>query len=97
MRYIYECDMHGNFLVERSIHAPSTKVEPCPLCQRESARRYEAVAIHYKAQGFHGTDYWKGNVGNQEADKKEWLNKNWSAYYGEEPPPPDSKGTYDGR
>lgn len=98
MRYTYCCEEHGRFLVTRSIHDEATKLEPCPLCQRESIRSFrdDIAPVHYNAQGFHQTDYWKGNVGNQEADKKEWLNRNWSKYYGEEPPKEDSKGTYDG-
>jgi hypothetical protein len=97
MRYTHLCSEHGLFTVQRSIKAPSQSTAPCPTCGNPCPRNYRAdlAPVHYNAQGFHATDYWKGNVGNQTADKKEWLNESWSKYYNEDPPKPDSIGTYD--
>lgn len=72
----------------------------CPDCGCESRRDYKydhTLDVIYNGQGFERTDSWKTNPGKgQSWDKKEWLNGNWSRYYGEAPPKPDSKGSYDG-
>lgn len=99
MNYSYRCEDHDIFFVTRSINAPSTATEPCPVCSRDSPRDFRAdlAPVIYNGQGFHNTDYWPKNPGRgQSADRKEWLNSNWSRYTGDKPPPPDSKGTYDG-
>ena len=97
MKYSYKCITCGPFEIDRRMGEMPT-LATCPTCGQESRRDFKAdlVPVHYNAQGFERTDNFKGNVGGGTADKLEWLNSNWSKYYGEKPPKADSKGTYDG-
>lgn len=99
MKYTYKCEKHGSFEVERPMVPGPEPTEFCIKCGEDCPRDYRADLKQepiYNAQGFHRTDYWKQSARGEPADKKEWLNSNWSKHYNEPPPKPDSKGTYDG-
>jgi predicted nucleic acid-binding Zn ribbon protein len=92
VRYPFVCSTHGVFEIQRSIHEETPSVVPCPECEEESARVYEASPIVYKGNGFHSTGYFKESQGRgQPMDKLEWLNSNWSEKTGEAPPKPSGK------
>jgi hypothetical protein len=97
MIYTYTCATHGDFQIQRRI-TDIVDVVYCS-CGEVAERNFKAdlVPVIYNAEGF-SKDYFDRPQGRgQPQDKKEWLNKNWSKYYGVKPPPPDSRGTYDGR
>lgn len=82
MKYPYVCDDDRiSVEIERSIHADVEEVF-CPICKKALRRIYGPLPVHFHSQGFHKTDY------DKHGDKLERLNKNWSEYYGEAPPPP---------
>lgn len=94
MKYVFVCGEHGPLEIVAPIDKGPPPVVYCPLCSSVTKRDYRMSGIIY-GEGFSG-DYFKTNPGRgQPWDKKEWLNKNWSDYYGEKPPKPDSKGTYE--
>lgn len=100
MKYTFHCQQHGRFEIEAPMAVGPPATVFCHKCGEDCHRDYKAdhkQDIIYNAQGFERTDNWKTNPGKgQSYDKKEWLNSNWSRHYGESPPPPDSKGSYDG-
>jgi hypothetical protein len=59
----------------------------CPVCGAPAKRVYTAPPVAFNCDGFHQTDYGKGNDGRA-GDKRELLNKQWSQAWGEPPPPP---------
>lgn len=88
MKYTYQCPEHGNYLKELSIKERIPPTDMCPECGLTTTRNYRAdmpPPPHYNSQGFHKTDY------DANGDKLEQLNRNWSKYYNEEPPPPSTK------
>ena len=103
MRYPFRCVNSHHLSKKRDfeIDAPMEEGPPslvsCPFCGScEVERTFVPPPVHYNASGF-SKDYFSRSPGRgQSWDKKENLNENWSKHYGEEPPPPDSHGTYDG-
>lgn len=85
MKYLYRCENGEEFDVQSPIHVGPPKDVTCPVCGKAARHVFLSSPIHYNAQGFHTTDY------DKNGDKLEWLNKNWSKFYGEDPPPPGTK------
>ena len=85
MKYRFHCDVHGEFLIQASIHdGPPTEVT-CSVCGVVAQRKYEAIREHWNCQGAHRTDY------DDQGDKVERLNRTWSKHLGGiKPPPPAS-------
>ena len=61
----------------------------CPTCGEEAVRVYTPLPDTWHCEGSHRGDYGTGNHTGTKADA---LNRAWSAYYGEPPPPPDTSG-----
>lgn len=57
----------------------------CPVCKQQAERIFSAVSDIWHCDGAHKTDYGKGNF---TGSKIEALNRAWSKYYKEPPPPP---------
>jgi hypothetical protein len=99
VKYTFFCHEHGTFEVDYPMQEGPPPTVPC-TCGEVCSRDYKAdhtQEVIYNGQGFERTDNWKQNPGKgQSYDKREWLNSNWSKHYGEPPPKPDSKGSYDG-
>ena len=88
MRYPFICERDDTYVeVERSIHdGPPAEVR-CPECDGPLKRLYGSTPAIWRCEGSLGS---RGSVGdyNKYGDKKEMLNRQWSRYYGEEPPKP---------
>lgn len=97
MKYPYYCYTDGEFEISAPMQDGPPSEVFCPVCGVQSLRIYETSPEIWHTEGS-SRDYFSENMGRgQPMDKKEWLNKNWSAMHGgEKPPPPDSIGTYDG-
>jgi hypothetical protein len=96
MKYPFTCEEHGEFEVSAPMIDGPPDVVACPICNEPAARIYSLQPEIWNTEGS-SRDYFSQPVGRgQPMDKKEWLNKNWSEYYKQPPPPPDSIGTYDG-
>ncbi len=92
------CNFGNHFEIEASIKDGPPSSPKCPSCfSNEFVRRiYQMPNVIYNGPGF-SKDYFSKNPGrNQSWDKLQNLNENWSRHFGTKPPPPDSKGTYDG-
>lgn len=84
--YEYTCPIDGVMEVRKPM-SEADQEERCPLCHSVMKRVYTVPPIHYRADGFHDTDYGKGRL-NHVGDKNDNLNRNWSKATGEKPPPP---------
>lgn len=82
--YEFYCRDHGIFEVVRKM-ADAGEPADCPVCHTRSQRLFASVPDVWHCEGSHKGDYGRGNfVG----DKRTALNKAWSKFYGEKPPPP---------
>lgn len=82
--YLYRCATHGVFeLVEKISEAGGPR--PCPSCGVMSRRVYTPVIDVWHTDGAFKTDHVNDTL---PGDKRERLNKQWSAAWGEPPPPP---------
>jgi hypothetical protein len=61
-------------------------VAPCPACQMNMTRVFTAPPVLFNSDGFHATDYGKGNVGI--GDNQELIRKQYERATGEKAPPP---------
>lgn len=84
-RYDYRCDEHGSFEVNKPM-SDAGRVETCPVCGVTAARVFAVPPVHYHTDGFHATDYFKGN--GRAGTKADLLRKDYEKQYGEPAPPP---------
>jgi putative FmdB family regulatory protein len=82
--YEFYCEDHGIFEVVRKM-ADAGEPAECPQCHQSAQRLYYAAPDIWHCDGAHKTDY---GTGNHTGDKRTALNKAWSKFYKEKPPPP---------
>jgi len=82
--YLFRCAEHGEFDVTRPM-AEASAPATCPTCQAEAKRIFVVPPDVWHCDGSHRGDYGKGNHTGSKVDQ---LNREWSKYYGEAPPPP---------
>lgn len=85
--YDYMCAKDGIVTVVQKM-SEAKEITECPICHGTAKRIYgEVPPVHYHTDGFFSTDNFKGDT--TPGDKREKLNKAWSAAWGEPPPPAD--------
>lgn len=82
--YLFGCPEHGVYSVFRPM-ARAGDPALCPTCEAPGTRIYTVTPDIWHCDGAHKTDYGKGNF---TGDKRTALNKQWSQFYKEPPPPP---------
>lgn len=83
--YEFKCPVDGSFDMVLKFDEV-TGTYPCVTCGRPADRVFTAPIVRFNCDGFHATDYGKGNKGV--GTKIEQMNDAWSKEWGEKPPKP---------